>query len=305
MDRQEGVHHFSGSYTQVMGGHNLKAGAEIAVQLPRLRAAGISLGPVHLRPGYHLQGSLLLRRATRATAWRRCSSAGRRAAISTSTRRSSRDRPTGASTPTTTGGSSPKLTLNLGLRYDFDVPRWETQDRQSYWDLEAQSPIQVPGYDTRGVIKFVDGDKRSPFDARHEQRAAAARLRLRRSIPRRPSAAATDCSTRSAAPPCSAIPAARSTSTRRRRSRSTPTPRATRRSPIPYPERHAAAAGQRRWATAPSSAWAPAPSCRATTATPSTTPGTCRSSARSAGARSSRPTTPAAAARTCSSRSRP
>ena len=50
----------------------------------------------------------------------------------------------------------PKLTLNLGLRYDFDVPRWETQDRQSYWDLEAQSPIQVPGYDTRGVIRFVD-----------------------------------------------------------------------------------------------------------------------------------------------------
>ena len=28
MDRQEGVHHFSGSYTKMMGGHNLKAGAE-------------------------------------------------------------------------------------------------------------------------------------------------------------------------------------------------------------------------------------------------------------------------------------
>ena len=55
--------------------------------------------------------------------------------------------------------------MNLGLRYDFDVPRWETQDRMSYWDLEAQSPIQVAGYDTRGVIKFVDADKRSPFDA--------------------------------------------------------------------------------------------------------------------------------------------
>ena len=55
--------------------------------------------------------------------------------------------------------------MNLGLRYDFDVPRWETQDRMSYWDLEAQSPVQVPGYDTRGVIKFVDGDNRSPFKA--------------------------------------------------------------------------------------------------------------------------------------------
>ena len=60
---------------------------------------------------------------------------------------------------------SQKLTLNLGLRYDFDVPRWETQNRMSYWDLDAQSPMQVPGYDTRGVIKFVDDDNRSPFDA--------------------------------------------------------------------------------------------------------------------------------------------
>ena len=55
--------------------------------------------------------------------------------------------------------------MNLGLRYDFDVPRWETQDRMSYWDLEAQSPIQVAGYDTRGVFRFVDRDRRSPFDA--------------------------------------------------------------------------------------------------------------------------------------------
>ncbi len=55
--------------------------------------------------------------------------------------------------------------VNLGLRYDFDVPRWETQNRQSYWDLEAQSPVQVPDLDTRGVIKFVNDDKRSPFDS--------------------------------------------------------------------------------------------------------------------------------------------
>ena len=40
-----------------------------------------------------------------------------------------------------------KLTLNLGLRYDFDMPRWEAQNRYSYWDLDAQSPVQVPGYD--------------------------------------------------------------------------------------------------------------------------------------------------------------
>jgi hypothetical protein len=45
------------------------------------------------------------------------------------------------------------------------VPRWETQNRMSYWDLDAQSPIVVAGYDTHGVFRFVDDDRRSPFDA--------------------------------------------------------------------------------------------------------------------------------------------
>ena len=38
------------------------------------------------------------------------------------------------------------------------------QNRQSYWDLNAQSPIKVAGYDTRGVIKFNNDDNRSPFN---------------------------------------------------------------------------------------------------------------------------------------------
>jgi len=57
-----------------------------------------------------------------------------------------------------------KLTINLGVRYDFDVPRWETLDRQSYWDLDAQSPVKAAGYNTKGVIKFANSDRRSPFD---------------------------------------------------------------------------------------------------------------------------------------------
>src|ERR1041385_7227219 len=47
-----------------------------------------------------------------------------------------------------------KLTLNLGLRYEFEVPRTEVFNRYSYWDLNAKSPISVPGYDLRGVMKF-------------------------------------------------------------------------------------------------------------------------------------------------------
>ena len=62
---------------------------------------------------------------------------------------------------------SRKLTLNLGLRYEFDVPRTELQNRYSYWDLNAPAPISVPGYTLKGVYKFADSNTRSPFDADH------------------------------------------------------------------------------------------------------------------------------------------
>src|SRR4029077_9091874 len=43
---------------------------------------------------------------------------------------------------------SRKLTLNLGVRYDVDVPRTERYNRLSYFNINAPSPIQglVPGY---------------------------------------------------------------------------------------------------------------------------------------------------------------
>ncbi len=56
---------------------------------------------------------------------------------------------------------SRKLTLNLGLRYDFDIPRWETQNRQSYWDLDAQSAISAClATTTTGVLQFNDDSNR-------------------------------------------------------------------------------------------------------------------------------------------------
>lgn len=50
------------------------------------------------------------------------------------------------------------LTLNLGLRYDVDIPRTERYNRLSYFDISAPSPIagKVPGYpDLRGATRFV------------------------------------------------------------------------------------------------------------------------------------------------------
>jgi hypothetical protein len=63
---------------------------------------------------------------------------------------------------------SRKLTLSLGVRYDFDIPRTDRFDRLNWFDPTAPSPIrdQVKAYypNLNGVMKFVDGDTRSPFD---------------------------------------------------------------------------------------------------------------------------------------------
>jgi hypothetical protein len=163
MDRQEGVHHFSGSYTRVMGGHNLKLGSESRFNFLDYAQPGYPSGQftfgrgITCRDRFSCGGNEGNGMASMLLGW-----------------------PTGGDfhidpkvyTRSAYWGFyahddwkvSSKLTLNLGLRYDFDVPRWELEDRQSYWDLEAQSPVQAPGYDTRGVIRFVDSENRSPFE---------------------------------------------------------------------------------------------------------------------------------------------
>jgi hypothetical protein len=45
---------------------------------------------------------------------------------------------------------TPKLTLNLGLRWDIDQPRWETNNRQNSFDPTAINPVSG----TPGVILF-------------------------------------------------------------------------------------------------------------------------------------------------------
>jgi hypothetical protein len=62
-----------------------------------------------------------------------------------------------------------KLTLNLGIRYDLDLPRTERYNRMNWFDETAPSPLasQVPGFsDLRGGVRFVgvDGNPRSQFN---------------------------------------------------------------------------------------------------------------------------------------------
>ncbi len=59
-----------------------------------------------------------------------------------------------------------RLTVNLGLRYDFELPRTERYDRYSWFDAAAVSPIdgRVPGLQLRGALQFTGPRARSPFD---------------------------------------------------------------------------------------------------------------------------------------------
>ncbi len=62
-----------------------------------------------------------------------------------------------------------KLTLNLGVRYDFDAPRTERYDRMSWFDPSLRSPLadKVPGFgNLQGGLRFVgvDGNDRTQFN---------------------------------------------------------------------------------------------------------------------------------------------
>ena len=61
MDRQEGVHHFSGVIHACDGRPQSEGGRGEPVELPRLCAARISLWSIHIRQGRHVQGSVHVR----------------------------------------------------------------------------------------------------------------------------------------------------------------------------------------------------------------------------------------------------
>jgi hypothetical protein len=75
--------------------------------------------------------------------------------------------------------ATPKLTFNLGFRYDLDMPRTERHDRMSYWDPTVASPYAslVSGVDPtvcaacdnlRGAFEYVGGsNSRYPYNVYH------------------------------------------------------------------------------------------------------------------------------------------
>lgn len=69
---------------------------------------------------------------------------------------------------------TPKLTLNVGLRWDVDIPRTERYNRMSVYDLNLPSPIagMVPGYPNLvGAMKFQDSGHRQQVPTEWKQYA--------------------------------------------------------------------------------------------------------------------------------------
>src|SRR5204862_3561103 len=62
---------------------------------------------------------------------------------------------------------TPRLTANLGLRYDLTTGQTERHDRLTWMDLDAPSPLgMVGGLNLRGQLQYVgvDGNPRNQLD---------------------------------------------------------------------------------------------------------------------------------------------
>jgi Carboxypeptidase regulatory-like domain/TonB dependent receptor-like, beta-barrel len=64
-----------------------------------------------------------------------------------------------------------KLTVNLGLRYDLDLPRTERHDRLEWFDPSAPLPFSVPGMNVTGTEQFagVNGNPRAVVNSYYKE----------------------------------------------------------------------------------------------------------------------------------------
>ena len=166
MDRQEGVHQYSGSMTKIFRGHSFKTGVETRNNFLDYAQPGYPAGHFtfsaqttsqDLNTGSSIQGNGF---ASMLLGW------GNGSNFHIDPKAFSRAGYWGFFVQDD-WKITRKLTLNLGLRYEFEIPRTEVFNRYSYWDLDAKSPISVPGLNLRGVMKFVDDKTPSPFDSDH------------------------------------------------------------------------------------------------------------------------------------------
>lgn len=71
---------------------------------------------------------------------------------------------------------TPKLTINWGVRYDYETPRTDRFNQLTNFDYNATSPLRIPGLDLRGGLTFVGVDGRSRYNSNPDRNNIAPRL---------------------------------------------------------------------------------------------------------------------------------
>lgn len=71
---------------------------------------------------------------------------------------------------------TPKLTVNWGIRYDYETPRTERFNQLTNFDYNAPSPLRVPGLELRGGLTFVGVGGVSRYNANPDRNNFAPRL---------------------------------------------------------------------------------------------------------------------------------
>ncbi len=156
----------NGSVTKIAGPHVLKAGAEYRKYFEN-----------YFQPGYPSGRLSFSRTITNQTPDTNSSSQGNGLATMLLGWGSGGSTDTDYPTATSSGyfGTyltddwkiTRNLTLNLGVRYDFDIPRTERFNRLNWFDYGAASPLagQVPAFpNLKGVMMYAGGgNRRSPY----------------------------------------------------------------------------------------------------------------------------------------------
>ena len=168
-------HHLGGSVSWLRGRHDLKFGAE--GRLHRIN---------FVQPGWPSGDFAFNRRSTSQISSVTDESAGGDALASFLTGVGNPENSGGGCTPCQQGFNNwvstqsfrfaffgqdnykvtPKLTLNLGLRYELSLPRTERYNRMNWLDPNVVSPLSVPGvFDTlQGVEVFANSHDRYNYD---------------------------------------------------------------------------------------------------------------------------------------------
>jgi hypothetical protein len=71
---------------------------------------------------------------------------------------------------------TPKLTLNLGLRYEYESPRTERYNQLDTFNYNIASPLQAPGLNLKGALTFVGVNGASRFQGNPDRNNVSPRL---------------------------------------------------------------------------------------------------------------------------------